>query len=465
MPRPHPCLGQSADGVDPAVLTSLLLNVTLCCLKREDWPPAAEAASMVVDEAGDIASRTKAWLRLAKARGEMGHTWHAEQCLAKVKAAGNKAGAGTTSRRAAREAAAYLKLLRERNKKTKRDFGKIFDGQDVLYSEHEQALLRKRANLDAKASTKVHAGLVEQHQRTAAQTSYTERSQALDWHDILRLTQASPSSKFRSKVLKEQANDDPNYVRNRMLYRLSNSDAEMYNAMEDAGASDSQLEEFYAVSRRQERNRIAARMSHEDRDRFQRLLAQEASHNELDDCFDDIKRATELREQARATKQMWFDTDKWPASKPSSKAKIINRTVHRQHRKKNVASRQRVGGQAPFLSDKNTLPVASTTRELDPMPGMSIWRFRPKREQKKTATPQERAELQLSIDRQMEQAGLAYPTSPAGDLINCWKLRIAAACFQACRYVQHAWVVFRRGRILIEDVKKRRARKFATALH
>ena len=292
MPRPHPCLGQSADGVDPAVLTSLLLNVTLCCLKREDWPPAAEAASMVglsqfillapkraplaqvVDEAGDIASRTKAWLRLAKARGEMGHTWHAEQCLAKVKAAGNKAGAGTTSRRAAREAAAYLKLLRERNKKTKRDFGKIFDGQDVLYSEHEQALLRKRANLDAKASTKVHAGLVEQHQRTAAQTSYTERSQALDWHDILRLTQASPSSKFRSKVLKEKANDDPNYVRNRMLYRLSNSDAEMYNAMEDAGASDSQLEEFYAVSRRQERNRIAARMSHEDRDRFQRLLAQ-----------------------------------------------------------------------------------------------------------------------------------------------------------------------------------------------
>ena len=63
-------------------------------------------------------------------------------------------------------------------------------------------------------------------------------------------------------------------VRNRMLYRLSNSDAEMYTAMEDAGASDSQLEEFYAVSRRQERNRIAARMSHEDRDRFQRLLAQ-----------------------------------------------------------------------------------------------------------------------------------------------------------------------------------------------
>ena len=90
--------------------------------------PKRAPLAQVVDEAGDIASRTKAWLRLAKARGEMGHTWHAEQCLAKVKAAGNKAGAGTTSRRAAREAAAYLKLLRERNKKTKRDFGKIFDG-------------------------------------------------------------------------------------------------------------------------------------------------------------------------------------------------------------------------------------------------------------------------------------------------------------------------------------------------
>ena len=123
-----------------------------------------------------------------------------------------------------------------------------------------------------------------------------------------------------------------------MLYRLSASDARLYNAMEDSGASALQLEEFYMANRRKERNHIAALMSHEDRDRFQRLLvrqsepmssffirpstlarkAQEASHLELDNCFDDIKRVTELREQARTTKSMWFDNEEWPANKNCS---------------------------------------------------------------------------------------------------------------------------------------------------
>lgn len=58
-----------------------------------------------------------------------------------------------------------------------------------------------------------------------------------------------------------------------MLYRLSASDAEIYGSMEESGASESQLAEFYVDRRRQERNRIAALMSHEDRDRFQHLLA------------------------------------------------------------------------------------------------------------------------------------------------------------------------------------------------
>ena len=64
-----------------------------------------------------------------------------------------------------------------------------------------------------------------------------------------------------------------------MLYRLSSVDAVTYERMEDKGASQYQLSEFYTVSRRQERNRIAAHMSHQDRERFQYLLAHEASHN------------------------------------------------------------------------------------------------------------------------------------------------------------------------------------------
>ena len=84
--------------------------------------------------------------------------------------------------------------------------------------------------------------------------------------------------------------------------------------------------------------------------------------------------------------------------------------------------------------------------KLHPMPDMSTWQFRPKREEKGgEMTPQERVDLQLSIDRQMEQAGLAYPTSPIDDFLNKWKLRILAACARARRFIKHAWVVFKYG--------------------
>ena len=36
--------GGPADGVDPTLLVALRLNVSLCCLRRKDWLPAAEAA-------------------------------------------------------------------------------------------------------------------------------------------------------------------------------------------------------------------------------------------------------------------------------------------------------------------------------------------------------------------------------------------------------------------------------------
>lgn len=224
-------------------------------------------------------ARTKARLRLAKAHGEMGYTHQAELCLRKVIVDATKPNACGAARCAARDALAYLKILKVRQMEAKQVFGKMFDGKDVLYKEEETAHLRKQAKLDANARMRLEAGRTERDQTQTAHLSF-EKSQNFDWSWFCVLFLCLLQSHLkcrpcRSEVL--EARNDPNFERNRMLYRLSANDANIYNAMDESGASESQLREFYLVSRRQERNRIAALMSHDDRHWFQHLLARHPS--------------------------------------------------------------------------------------------------------------------------------------------------------------------------------------------
>lgn len=444
-------LGGSADGVDPASLAALRLNVALCCLKREDWLPATEAASEVIDSAGDVVARTKARLRLAKARGEMGYTHQAERCLRKVIVDATKPNACGAARCAARDALAYLKILKVRQMEAKQVFGKMFDGKDVFYKEEETAHLRKQAKMDANARMRLEAGRTERDQMQTAHLSF-EKSQNFDW----------------SKVL--EARNDPNFERNRMLYRLSANDANIYNAMDESGASESQLREFYLVSRRQERNRIAALMSHDDRHWFQHLLACGASHEELDNCFDTIKRATERREEARATKQIWFDDNERPTPARKRQADKVVSWSPEGVSAQDGAQMNPVVDSMSARDSTSHIPRANENLtgkpEFELVVDMARWRFRPKREEKKEVTSQEKADLQLSIDRQMEQAGLAHPTSPVQNFVTKWKFQILNVFIQARRFIKHVWRVSKRSRRpLTEETKRRRTSKLVAALH
>ena len=160
---------------------------------------------------------------------------------------------------------------------------------------------------------------------------------------------------------------------------------------------------------------------------------------DLDECFDSIKRTIEIQEQAKTTKRIWFE-DKWPANEQTGSAS-----------KKRASAAKVASGKSCPISDSKTrrrrdeCPVAETillpspkispaeiiTRkllsfdQLSPPPKVDEWRYKPKREKRKEITTEERADLQISIDRQIEQAGLANPTSPAQDFVNM---------FLACDY-------------------------------
>ena len=104
--------------------------------------------------------------------------------------------------------------------------------------------------------------------------------------------------------------------------------------------------------------------------------------------------------------------------------------------------------------------------EFELVVDMARWRFRPKREEKKELTSQEKADLQLSIDRQMEQAGLAHPTSPVQNFVTKWKFQILNVFIQARRFIKHVWRVSKRSRRpLTEETKRRRTSKLGAALH
>ena len=104
--------------------------------------------------------------------------------------------------------------------------------------------------------------------------------------------------------------------------------------------------------------------------------------------------------------------------------------------------------------------------KFESVPEMATWRFRPKRESKKEVTPQEKADFQLSIDRQMKQAGLAHPTSPVWDILSESKKNIIALCAQAVRFIKHIWAVSKVSKKpLTEETKMRRTCKLSAAIH
>ena len=92
----------------------------------------------MIDDAGDIVARTKARLRLAKAHGEMGCTQTAERSLRKIVADAARPNVDATAMSAAREALAYLKILKARRVEAKQKFGKMFESTDGFYKEEEK---------------------------------------------------------------------------------------------------------------------------------------------------------------------------------------------------------------------------------------------------------------------------------------------------------------------------------------
>lgn len=132
----------------------------------------------MIDDAGDIVARTKARLRLAKAHGEMGCTQTAERSLRKIVADAARPNVDATAMSAAREALAYLKILKARRVEAKQKFGKMFKSTDGFYKEEEQDRFRKQAKLDAELRTQAH---VNHGRQTAHVAASMEMSQHLDW--------------------------------------------------------------------------------------------------------------------------------------------------------------------------------------------------------------------------------------------------------------------------------------------
>lgn len=507
-----------ADGVEPAALVALQLNLALCCLKKGDWAPAAVACEYVVDEAGDAKSRTKARLRLSKAYSEQGRSRDCERVLRRVLEDGRAEGADDPAKKAAREAHASLRLLLEKRKKKKADFSGMFASKEAFYSEADQKRERKHAR---KAKTA---------------REQADMAEDTDKPPKIHTEETMPSSADMFAQLAEEVDSDDDERRSQLAC-LSPEDAKTYVRMETAGADECALTEFYTVSRRRERNRVAAAMNHEQRDRFQHLLAAQASHEELDACFDEIKRHVDGQIQAKAVKKMMsLDGDddeslekaakaekarKARAKKAADKPRAVKvkptfraagaevlpaekkraaeelaaakRKADDEYKARKAAEKAAAALAGPSkggADDEDACPSIEATSAaaedaaagdddmppLEPCPppepipaDAGSWRYKPVRKQKVEKTEEEKREFQESIDRQVHEAGLDEKPAPAMAFLLRHKARIVSLYVAVYRHLRHTWVVFKDwvehgDRPLDAAEKKRRARKLAHAL-